>query len=90
MVPESYYAYVSSLMCNSLIVKTPDSGMVLWEITNAFFYPVLKQLEITIQDNLEKKIKLSTIKQSGYHLFNLKKMKEINHVSPQIGVKDNR
>ena len=53
-------------------------------------YPVLKQLEIYHQENLEKKkSELSTIKQSGHHLLIKKKMKEINHFSPQIGIKDN-
>lgn len=43
-------------MCNSLIVKTPDSGMViLGDNKRNAHYPVLKQLEIYHQENLEKK-----------------------------------
>lgn len=56
-------------MCNSLIVKTPDSGMViLGDNKRNAHYPVLKQLEITIQDNLENK-KSNYYKTSGYHLL---------------------
>lgn len=58
-------------MCNSLIVKTPDSGMViLGDNKRNAHYPVLKQLEITIRTiSKKKKSELSTIKQSGYHLL---------------------
>lgn len=53
---ESYYTYVPSLTCNSLIVETPDSAMViLGDNKRNAHYPVLKQLEIYHQENLEKK-----------------------------------
>lgn len=43
-------------MCNSLIVKTPDSGMViLGDNKRNAHYPVLKQLEITIRTISKKK-----------------------------------
>lgn len=51
----------------NLIVNTPDSGTVmLGEQWTHAHHPVLKQLEIYYQGNLEKVSELSTIKQSGY------------------------
>lgn len=59
------------LMCNSLIVKTPDSGMDVLRDNKRKRHSI--SLEATgnyHQDNLEKKkSELSTIKQSGYHLL---------------------
>lgn len=50
---------VPSLTWNNVIVKTPDSGMVMLgdNELNAH-YPVLKQLEIYHQGNLEKNLRI--------------------------------
>lgn len=62
-------------MCNSLIVKTPDSGMViLGDNKRNAHYPVLKQLEIYHQENLEKKkIRIKYHKTKWLSPINLKK-----------------
>ena len=50
---------VPSLIWNNVIVKTPDSGMVMLgdKELNAH-YPVLKQLEIYHQGNLKKNLRI--------------------------------